>query len=246
MMGNTLWVIIKQSDAITIGTLLVLLGMSIICWSIFIYKLLLVRSKKRQLKIALDKIAYIKTVDDLTALITQHAETLPGYLLGQYLGLIKTTLKSEAEGKIAISEATWNHMQEAIGQSLEDIMHNENSYVTVLSTSAAAAPLLGLFGTVWGLIHAFVRISQAQSADIATVAPGIAEALITTLAGLVVAIPALVLYHYLINSIGHLEHSLYMFSEKLNWTLYRLLIQEKKDTHVYVTKEASSHPTYNA
>ena len=71
----------------------------------------------------------------------------------------------------------------------------------MLSVSAAVSPLLGLFGTVWGLVHAFVRIGELQTADIATVAPGIAEALITTLAGLMVAIPALVMYHYVANKI---------------------------------------------
>ena len=77
------------------------------------------------------------------------------------------------------------------------ILHDE-AYVPILSSCAAVAPLLGLFGTVWGLIHAFLQISQTQVADLATVAPGISEALITTLAGLMVAIPALIMYNYLI------------------------------------------------
>ena len=64
---------------------------------------------------------------------------------------------------------------------LDDMIGNEESYLPVLSTSAAISPLLGLFGTVWGLIHSFISISQRGSADIVTVAPGIAEALITTL-----------------------------------------------------------------
>ena len=80
-------------------------------------------------------------------------------------------------------------------------MRTEESYLPFLFTSASVSPLLGLFGTVWGLVHAFIRISEKQSADITTVAPGIAEALITTLAGLLVAVPALVMYHYLIAQI---------------------------------------------
>jgi len=81
----------------------------------------------------------------------------------------------------------------------------EESYLWILSTSAAAATLLGLFGTVWGLIHAFLRISQKQSADIVTVAPGIAEALMTTLVGLIVAIPALILFNYLSVQVRRME-----------------------------------------
>ena len=81
--------------------------------------------------------------------------------------------------------------------NVDAIVVHEESYLPFLSTSAAVAPLLGLFGTVWGLIHAFMRISEKQVADITTVAPGIAEALVTTLAGLFVAIPALIMFNYL-------------------------------------------------
>ena len=75
-------------------------------------------------------------------------------------------------------------------------MHQEELFLPVLSTSAVVSPLLGLFGTVWGLVHAFMGIAQQRSADIAAVAPGIAEALITTLGGLIVAIPALIMFNY--------------------------------------------------
>lgn len=70
-----------------------------------------------------------------------------------------------------------------------------------LATTAAAAPFVGLFGTVWGIIDAFKSISIHQSASLVAVAPGIAEALITTAAGLVVAIPALWGYNHFVNQI---------------------------------------------
>ena len=86
-------------------------------------------------------------------------------------------------------------MQRYLAQTVDVVMAHEESYVSLLATSAAIAPLLGLFGTVWGLVHAFMSIHELQSADIATVAPGIAEALITTLVGLMLAIPALVMFN---------------------------------------------------
>ena len=61
------------------------------------------------------------------------------------------------------------------------------------------------FGTVWGLIHAFMGIAQQKSADISAVAPGIAEALITTLGGLIIAIPALVMFNYLTSEVRKLK-----------------------------------------
>ena len=87
-------------------------------------------------------------------------------------------------------------------------MIESETYLPILGTSAAASPLVGLFGTVWGLIHAFVNISQEKSADIAVVAPGIAEALTTTLAGLIVAIPAMIAFNYFSNELRKQEQQL--------------------------------------
>ena len=92
-------------------------------------------------------------------------------------------------------------------------MENE-SYLPILGTSAAVSPLVGLFGTVWGLIHSFVNISQEKSADISVVAPGIAEALTTTLAGLMVAIPAMIAFHYFSNELRKQEQQLDHLADK--------------------------------
>jgi biopolymer transport protein ExbB len=66
----------------------------------------------------------------------------------------------------------------------------------LLATIGATAPFLGLFGTVWGIMNAFVGISEAQTTTLAVVAPGIAEALLATALGLVAAIPAVVIYNH--------------------------------------------------
>lgn len=71
-------------------------------------------------------------------------------------------------------------------------------------------------------MHAFIRISEKQSADIATVAPGIAEALITTLAGLLVAIPALVMYHYLMSQVRIIERQLFVIADKFNYIVQKI------------------------
>lgn len=65
----------------------------------------------------------------------------------------------------------------------------------LLATIGAIAPFVGLFGTVWGIMNAFIGISQSQTTNLAVVAPGIAEALLTTAFGLVAAIPAVVIYN---------------------------------------------------
>ena len=73
--------------------------------------------------------------------------------------------------------------------------------MNVLATAANVSPLIGLLGTVWGIMYSFINISQQGNASIDTVAPGIAEALITTIAGLLAAIPAMVGHNYLMSQI---------------------------------------------
>jgi biopolymer transport protein ExbB len=74
--------------------------------------------------------------------------------------------------------------------------------VGMLATIGATAPFVGLFGTVWGIMNAFIGISEAHTTNLAVVAPGIAEALLTTAIGLVAAIPAVVIYNHLARVIG--------------------------------------------
>jgi len=72
----------------------------------------------------------------------------------------------------------------------------------VLATIGATAPFVGLFGTVWGIMNAFIGISEAHTTNLAVVAPGIAEALLATALGLIAAIPAVVIYNHLTRSIA--------------------------------------------
>lgn len=79
---------------------------------------------------------------------------------------------------------------------------------SLLATTASASPFIGLFGTVWGIMVAFGTIGATGSASIAAVAPGIAEALINTAAGLAAAIPALVGYNYFGFRLRSLRHQM--------------------------------------
>ncbi|MBI4843981.1 MAG: protein TolQ [Nitrospirae bacterium] len=72
-------------------------------------------------------------------------------------------------------------------------------YLTFLATTGSTTPFIGLFGTVWGIMNSFHGIGKIGSASLAVVAPGIAEALIATAAGLVAAIPAVIAYNYFLS-----------------------------------------------
>jgi len=78
----------------------------------------------------------------------------------------------------------------------------------LLATIGSTAPFVGLFGTVWGIMNAFIGISESQTTNLAVVAPGIAEALLATALGLVAAIPAVVIYNMFARSIAGYRHVL--------------------------------------
>jgi len=99
-------------------------------------------------------------------------------------------------------------LRRVLRQGVNDEMKRLSSSLSFLATCANAAPFIGLFGTVWGIMHAFHSIGLSQSAALATVAPGISEALVTTAIGLVVAIPATIAYNYLLALLGEVETEL--------------------------------------
>jgi len=216
LMGNSLWQLIKQSDGATWCVLLILLALSVICWSIFLYKLILVRLKKKQLARALDLLKDAQSLESLVKINSTLSGTLPGYFIAKNLASFRMLSESKTGGERELSHGRWEHMQYTMNGTLDEMMHHEERYLTVLSTAASVSPLLGLFGTVWGLVQAFIKIGEQQSADIAAVAPGIAEALITTIAGLLVAIPALILYSYLTSQVRSVEQQLCAVGDACN------------------------------
>ncbi len=215
-MGNALWHLVAQSDAMTKTVLLILLIMSVTCWAVVLYKCVLNVIKRRHMKKLQAQLNQIKTFEELRMLAAQFADTVPGYFLAQNLSFLKSVLETKGEDP-RLSDRDMSYIQEHIDQTLEEIISNEQSLLPILFASASVSPLLGLFGTVWGLVHAFVSISQQQTADISTIAPGIAEALITTLVGLVVAIPALALYHYLQSHVRKAELQYTRLADRYLW-----------------------------
>ncbi len=87
-------------------------------------------------------------------------------------------------------------------------LENLERYLILLSTAVTISPFLGLLGTVWGIMSSFYDMSAMKSADLTVVAPGIAEALVTTIAGLATAIPAVIFYNMLVRKIDLIGNEL--------------------------------------
>lgn len=222
--GNALWHLIMQSDAICQGVLILLLVLSIISWALFFYKYLILRNRKKEIAQALAQLDGVQSFDELLSLAYRMNNTSGGYFLNKNLNYLKSLLETaQLNGRIGLTGEERELLKEHAYQMVDDSIAREESYLPFLSATAAVSPLLGLFGTVWGLVHAFINISQKQSADIATVAPGIAEALITTLAGLMVAIPALVMFVYLNTMLKSVEGLFVNLADRFVMVAHRLL-----------------------
>ena len=98
--------------------------------------------------------------------------------------------------------------------SAEELRRAEKG-MSWLATTGSVSPFIGLFGTVWGVMDAFSGLGDAGSASLRAVAPGIAEALITTAAGLFAAIPAVIAYNYYVGGIRALANRMDSFAAEL-------------------------------
>jgi len=93
------------------------------------------------------------------------------------------------------------HAENAIQRALARQSLRYEASMIILASLVSGAPFMGLFGTVWGVMEAFVSVSVMQTASIQTLAPGVSAALLTTIAGLVVAIPSVFGYNFLIGNV---------------------------------------------
>lgn len=204
--NNVIWSLIVQSDFITKVVMTMLFAMSVICWAVALYKLILLRVKRSQCDAVLQELKQVTSLAQVVSIAQEHKKTLPGYVLVQLLAYAK-------QAKEHHQSELFQFQADAV---LDDVMYHEESYTSILTISASISTLLGLFGTVWGLIHAFINISEKQSADIVAVAPGISEALITTIAGLFVAIPALIFSQYIMIRMKGVEYALMTMADKIS------------------------------
>ncbi len=120
-------------------------------------------------------------------------------------------LKLRGRGDAA---ATLDGARRAMRASYQREMDTLESRLNFLASVGSVSPYIGLFGTVWGIMHAFTGLSNLQQANLASVAPGIAEALVATAIGLFAAIPAVVAYNRFANDIDRLANRFESFMEE--------------------------------
>jgi biopolymer transport protein TolQ len=200
-MNDTAIHLILQAGYVVKGVLLILLFFSVISWAIIFYK------QRYFTKASKESEAFLRIFRagrDLKGLFST-ARTLRISPLANVFQAVYTEEGRTSREEIKRMLRRYEALEAA---KLE-------SYLNFLATTGSTTPFIGLFGTVWGIMNAFRGIGQAGSASLAVVAPGIAEALITTAAGLAAAIPAVVAYNYYLSRSRRLIIEMEDFSEEL-------------------------------
>jgi biopolymer transport protein TolQ len=216
--GIDYWSVVTGGGPIVVGVLLLLLAASIASWTIIVRKYLHLRAAERESAQFLGTFWKSTRLDHLY----QEAEKLPLSPISQvyragYVELSK--VKELAEERAGTGNVTMHDQlggMENIERSLKRATNAElaqlEESVPFLATTAAAAPFVGLFGTVWGIMGAFHEITVMGNASLTTVARPISEALIATAVGLFAAIPAVVAYNFFGSRIRNLENEMINFS----------------------------------
>jgi biopolymer transport protein TolQ len=199
---------ISQAGWVARGVLGLLLLFSLISWAMILQKFGLFGRVDRESEQFLKIFRATKGVANPQGLVSAGSPFANVYAAGyRELQTQVSGSGTAAPQKIKSMQAVTVNMQLA---AAEEVRRAEKG-MSWLATTAGVTPFIGLFGTVWGIIDAFSELGTAGAASLRVVAPGIAEALITTAAGLAAAIPALIAYNYFLQKIRDLAQRLDTF-----------------------------------
>jgi biopolymer transport protein TolQ len=189
-MDLNIFALLSQATGVALGVLGLLVLMSLASWALMIRKWLEIRSAIYKASTGLERFAAAR---DLRSAVQSLGGDPSSPLYGvAHEGVTEFNRSKEAGNS---EEVVVDNVRRALRQGVGMEMSRLHASLSFLATTANTAPFIGLFGTVWGIMHSFHTIGAAKSASLATVAPGISEALIATALGLLVAVPATVGYN---------------------------------------------------
>ena len=191
------------------AVLLILVFFSLLCWLVIGLKALHLARARGESK------RFTRAFDGAPS-FESLAKDLASYRGSPYARIFATgydeMVRVTRGERVQLSDAQGTHVEAVTRRAAaEEITHLE-SWMNVLGTIGSTAPFIGLFGTVYGIMDAFLSIGNQQSANLPVVAPKIAEALIATAIGLVAAIPAVMAYNYFARRVGILADNMEGFA----------------------------------
>lgn len=216
-----------QASLLVKGVMLILLGMSVVSWTMIIKRSQVLSQAAVKMKQFDDR---FWSGIELTQLY-QELQGSKGSLSGTesifYSGFKEFARLHRNNGKVpdAVMEGATRAMRVSLSKEVEALETN----LSTLATIGSISPYIGLFGTVWGIMHSFIALGAVKQATLSMVAPGIAEALIATAMGLFAAIPAVMAYNQLTTKVAKIENKYINFMEEFSNILHRQAFASAKE-----------------
>ena len=217
----TVWGLFLEADIVVKIVMIILLFCSFWTWAIIFEKLSRMRRLRSRAEDFEESFWSGGSLDDLYDRLDSRP-TDPMSAL--FVSAMREWRRSIAKG-LAVADQARTSLQQRVervmGITLGREMDRLERHMTFLASVGSAAPFVGLFGTVWGIMNAFTSIAASKNTSLAVVAPGIAEALFATALGLVAAIPAVIAFNKLSNDLGRYAARLEAFQVEFGAILSR-------------------------
>ena len=224
--GLTIWGLFLDADIVVKAVIVILILASFWSWAIIFEKAVRIRRLRSLANRFEDTFWSGGSLDELYEELDQHP---PDPMSAIFVSAMREWRRSRA----AVS-ATAGRLRAGLQQRIERVMditlgremQRLERHMIFLASVGSAAPFIGLFGTVWGIMNAFTSIAAAKNTTLAVVAPGIAEALFATALGLVAAIPAVIGFNKLSTDLGRYAARLEAFAGEFTAILSRQLDEQ--------------------
>jgi biopolymer transport protein TolQ len=192
---------------------LVMIGLffaSLWCWAIIIYKTIAFRRLRARIAAFEDDFWSGQSLEEL---YKKRANDRADGLAAVFVAAMREWKRSHEGDKPALASLA-QRIDRVMSMTLVREGDEMERGLTVLASTGSAAPFIGLFGTVWGIMTSFQAIAASESTNLAVVAPGIAEALLATAIGLLAAIPATIFYNKLATDAGRITQQMEGFADE--------------------------------
>lgn len=228
-MGSGIFGLFLESGWVGKVIVMVLLGVLVVTWAMILMKYQYLRKAERESKLFMTEFRRTKDAQELLKFAEKKKFSPMATLFVEGFREAESIVKSLPNNTVTDDDRKM--LGEEIERSLKVTTQDEISYMerylAFLGTAGTVGPLLGLFGTVWGIMDAFYSIGLKGSGDISALAPGLAEALINTSMGLFVAIPAVIAYNYFAEKIRSIATRMDSFSMEFLSFIQRTLVRRQ-------------------
>jgi biopolymer transport protein ExbB len=192
----SLWDLVTKLNEVELGVMIILAVCAVYAVALLFEKIYVMRKASGQTKDFLAAYRKANSVEEAEAIVRKMPASGIKSMFDAGMAEVRRTQDLGLYTMRDARDHTMQRVQSAMNTRQNEHLEDLGSSMTFLASIGANAPFIGLFGTVWGIMVAFVGIAESQTTSLAVVAPGIAGALLATAAGLVAAIPAVLIYNF--------------------------------------------------